>query len=93
MSIMRKLLLSLIRIIPSATLLPVYGIHEFLEAVRHIYGDRKPLTEGVATKKIKGKYHKNHKRSESSRKNQPVGEKNQNQNQLGISTENLPMGI
>ena len=49
--------------------------------------------EGVATKKIKGNNHKNHKRSESSRKNQPVGEKNQNQNQLGISKENLPLVI
>ena len=49
--------------------------------------------EGVATKKIKGKNHKNHKRSESSRKNQPVGEKNQNKNQLWISKENLPLVI
>jgi hypothetical protein len=31
--------------------------------------------EGMATKKITGKNHKNHKRSESSRKNQLVGEK------------------
>ena len=48
------------------------------------------LSEGLATKKIKGK---NHKRSESSRKNQPVGEKNQNKNQLWISKENLPLVI
>ena len=47
----------------------------------------------MATKKIKVENHKNHIRSESSRKNQPVGEKNQNQNQLGISKENLPLVI
>ena len=33
------------------------------------------ILEGVATKIIKEKNHKNHKRSESSRKKQPVGEK------------------